>query len=575
MAFLDSIGNVETYTELKRLIAELDNSEINDSLEKLNLDTFGTRKLKCSRLRKGIKLLKGWPTRDSDYTSATFLTTNDETEREIDFENLAAALPSNRPVNTPHIPVTTTVETREAHIEPQAGHLGNEKKFQRVALRYYWPGMFHDVVRYVRTGSPCQECKVEQARPVGMLGQRVVEQPWTDLFTKWIECVQIRTANGSTIRRAFEDLVVSRWGVPEVVHTDNGTEFVNKQLEQMCRSLGIIHTTTPVYHVQENPTERVNRVLKTLIVSFLQNNHQDWDLHLSEFRFAYNSALHGTVKVSPAFLNFEGNPLPYRTMRRDLERSNQHVEPQPEAWLKRMERLDHLRNWVCRNLDKAYETQTKYYNAGKRDRDFSVGDLVLRRNRKLSKKIANIASKLFPKFEGPFKIKRRLSPVVYTLRSKTPTRPIARALSPAKSCRNHGTEDEVLPTSKQSSDGPARWTAFSQDAQFPEIICPEGSPVNRAHKVFHHIRTTPGPPVAHRARRLSSDKYNVAKREFEGMLRSGTARPSASSWASPLHLVPKKGDEWRVCGDYRAFNDRTIPDRYPVKGRRALVNYRL
>ena len=31
-----------------------------------------------------------------------------------------------------------------------------------------------------------------------------------DLFTKWVEVVPIRTANGPTIKRQFEDLVVSR-----------------------------------------------------------------------------------------------------------------------------------------------------------------------------------------------------------------------------------------------------------------------------------------------------------------------------------------------------------------------------
>lgn len=102
-------------------------------------------------------------------------------------------------------------------------------------------------------------------------------------------------------------------------------------------------------------------------------------------------------------------------------------------------------------------------------------------------------------------------------------------------------------------------------SEYPDITRPPGIERQIKHTTVHYIHTTEGPPISCRPRRLGPSKLAAAKKEFADMMSCGTARPSTSPWSSPLHLAQKRDTSWRPCGDYRALNARTIPDRYPVR----------
>jgi len=151
------------------------------------------------------------------------------------------------------------------------------------------------------------------------------------------------------------------------------------------------------------------------MISFIEQDHREWDKYLSEFRFAYNTAFHSSLGTSPAFLNLGRELEPTQSLSRRSQGTVEVETGDVTNWSERMSKLQFLREWVVENLDKAYQRQSARYNLRRRTRTFRVGDLVLKRQHILSSAAQNVAAKLAHKFQGPFRIQSVISPVVYEL----------------------------------------------------------------------------------------------------------------------------------------------------------------
>nr|AAO19383.1 putative polyprotein [Oryza sativa Japonica Group]ABF98353.1 retrotransposon protein, putative, Ty3-gypsy subclass [Oryza sativa Japonica Group] len=101
--------------------------------------------------------------------------------------------------------------------------------------------------------------------------------------------------------------------------------------------------------------------------------------------------------------------------------------------------------------------------------------------------------------------------------------------------------------------------------EYPDVFPDDlpGMPPKRG--IEFRIDLVPGTtPIHKRPYRMAANELAEVKRQVDDLLQKGYIRPSSSPWGAPVIFVEKKDHTQRMCVDYRALNDVTIKNKYPL-----------
>lgn len=317
---------------------------------------------------------------------------------------------------------------KENHDDPAGGHLGVYKTYYRIKQLYYWPRMKSDIAKYIRSCRTCLANKREQHAPARLMSSHPkVTQPWQmwstdivvplprsssgymfilvvcDYLSKFPLFFPLRKATAKAVTKIIEEHVLLFFGAPQYVLCDNGVQFRGREFRDMLAQYGSTAIYNPVYHPQANLAERTNRILKTMIRSYVKDDNRKLDVHLAKFACAIQTARHELTGFTPYYLNFGREFRPSGTLFGGV-RTVRNIEAAPRV----QPSLEPIFQQIKDKLKVAYQKNKKTYDLRRRPREFAPGDLVWRKNYVLSDAAGGIASKLAPKFLGPFKINARL-----------------------------------------------------------------------------------------------------------------------------------------------------------------------
>uniref|UniRef100_A0A2N9ENF4 Integrase catalytic domain-containing protein n=1 Tax=Fagus sylvatica TaxID=28930 RepID=A0A2N9ENF4_FAGSY len=325
---------------------------------------------------------------------------------------------------------------KETHAGECGEHQGKKRLYQcLLTLGYYWPTMKKDAADFVKTCHTCQvQANLIHTHPTSLQNMAT---PWpfhtwgldligpinpasggciwilvaTEYFTKWVEAIPLRKATGAAVSNFIREHIITRFGIPYKLITDNGTPFVNKDVREVLEHYRVKHRRSTPYYPQGNgQAEATNRMLLRILSKMVFDYGNDWKAHLADVLWAYRSSpktatgftpfslVYGTDTISPTELVV---PSPRVMQGSELETDATMCA---EARMADLEGLDEARDLAKAKAQRNYQKMANVYSKALRVRIFAEGQMVLKAAEFVRRNLPS-PSKFSPNWDGPYIIR--------------------------------------------------------------------------------------------------------------------------------------------------------------------------
>ncbi|VFQ93912.1 unnamed protein product [Cuscuta campestris] len=327
----------------------------------------------------------------------------------------------------------------EVHEGVCAAHQMSRTLAQRIILLgYYWPTIIGDCERYVRKCRTCQVFYKHPGRPatyyqptsnvlpfarfgIDIMGAFLVAQGGKkfvmvaiDYFTKWVEAEAMATITVRQCEKFVWKNIITRFGAPKIIVTDNCPQFRNPRFTAYLASFGIKHSKASVAYPQGNgQVENANRTIVDGLKKRLGEEGHKWLEALPHTVWAHRVTSRRATGETPFVLTYGCEArLPVEaeipTFRETVYQPGQNEADH----LAELNLVEERRTIAAVKMAGYQQSVKRYHDNRVGPRYFQVHDEVLRR-RDASK--PNERGKLVRNSEGPYRVKAIVRPGTYQL----------------------------------------------------------------------------------------------------------------------------------------------------------------